>query len=104
MAMLLIFTITIAVMAWQRPVSRDAHLPIDRTTLPERRIDLNRAPRSELILLPGIGPRLAERIVQDREVNGPFGSLDELQRVRGIGPRTVERIAPLTVVSTDAAE
>ncbi|TVQ53977.1 MAG: helix-hairpin-helix domain-containing protein, partial [Phycisphaerales bacterium] len=48
--------------------------------------------------------RLAERIVQDREVNGPFGSLDELQRVSGIGPRTVERIAPLTVVSTDAVK
>ena len=104
MAVLLILTVVIAFMAWQRPVSRDFHLPIDRTTLPVRSIDLNRAPESELMLLPGIGPRLAERIVQDREINGAFGSPEELQRVSGIGPRTVERVTPLAVVSAGAVE
>jgi len=40
----------------------------------------------ELERLPRIGPALAQRIVEDRQAHGPFGSLTGLQRVRGIGP------------------
>lgn len=43
--------------------------------------------------LPGIGPRLAERIIVDRQKNGDFGSLDALKRVRGIGNGTVKRLS-----------
>jgi competence protein ComEA len=42
--------------------------------------------------LPGIGPKLAERIMDERQKNGAFGSLQALQRVRGIGPGTIRRI------------
>lgn len=42
--------------------------------------------------LPGIGPALAARIVFDRQRNGAFHSLMDLERVRGIGPKTVDRI------------
>jgi competence protein ComEA len=60
-----------------------------------RPIDVNRASAAELELLPRVGPRLAERIVEERDRNGPYRSLADLERVRGIGPRTVERLAPL---------
>lgn len=60
-------------------------------------IDLNSASAAELEMLPGIGPTLAQRIVDDREANGAFASVEGLQRVRGIGPRTVEKIAPMAV-------
>lgn len=40
--------------------------------------------------LSGIGPRLAQRIEEDRQLNGEFGSLDKLQRVRGIGSHRIE--------------
>ncbi|MFG0275944.1 MAG: ComEA family DNA-binding protein [Phycisphaerales bacterium] len=71
--------------------------PIDApgpwATAPIHRVDLNTAPEAELGLLPRIGPTLAERIVEEREANGPFTDLEELaERVRGIGPRTVERV------------
>ena len=49
-------------------------------------IDLDVAGADALETLPRIGPVLARRIVEDRETNGSFGSLDGLQRVRGIGP------------------
>lgn len=48
-------------------------------------LDLNRASATELELIPGIGPRLAENIVQYRQKNGGFGALNELQQVEGIG-------------------
>ncbi len=59
------------------------------------RIAVNTASAAELDLLPGIGPVYAQRIVDDRTANGPFTSLQDLQRVRGIGPKTAEKLAPL---------
>lgn len=57
-------------------------------------IDLDRASAAELDELPGIGPALAARIVAERELHGPFGSLEALQEVKGIGPALAARLAP----------
>ncbi len=48
-------------------------------------ININRATASELDALPGIGPVLASRIIDYRKANGPFVSVDDLQKVSGIG-------------------
>jgi competence protein ComEA len=55
------------------------------------RVSLNRATQAELESLPGVGPRLAERIIAGR----PYRNLRDLDQVRGIGERTLERLAPL---------
>ncbi len=87
---LLLLAVVVLVVAAMRPATRH--------TLPARdavfRVDLNRADTATLCLLPGIGPRLAEAVVLDREAAGPFESAQDLARVRGIGPRTLERLAP----------
>jgi competence ComEA-like helix-hairpin-helix protein len=62
------------------------------------RIPVNRASAADLERLPGVGPALAARIVQDRAAHGPFAALEELVRVPGIGPALLERIRPLVVV------
>lgn len=62
-----------------------------------RLININTASAAELELLPQIGPTLANRIVAERNANGPFASLEDIERVRGIGPRTVEKIRDLAV-------
>lgn len=62
-------------------------------------IDLNHADIHLLQLLPGIGPRRAEAIVEERQARGAFVSLEDLQRVPGIGPRTIDRIAPFAQIS-----
>lgn len=49
-------------------------------------VDLNDASAAELEVLPGIGPATAAAIVEHRQQNGPFASVDELEDVRGIGP------------------
>lgn len=48
-------------------------------------ININRATAGELDSLPGIGPVLASRIIDYRKANGPFTSVDDLQKVSGIG-------------------
>lgn len=58
------------------------------------RIDPNFADETELRRLPGIGPAKATAIVRDRRENGPFGALEDLERVSGLGKKTVERLAP----------
>jgi competence ComEA-like helix-hairpin-helix protein len=62
-------------------------------------IDINQAGLTELQLLPGIGPALAQRILDDRLKNGPYRSADDLDRVRGIGPKTLEKLRPLIRVN-----
>lgn len=58
----------------------------------EGRININTATRDELTTLPRIGPKTADRIVTDRETNGPFRDVTDLTRVKGIGPKTLIRI------------
>ncbi|WP_193106842.1 ComEA family DNA-binding protein [Brachybacterium sp. FME24] len=55
-------------------------------------IDLNTATATDLEQLPGVGPAIAQRILEHREKNGPFTSVDGLLEVSGIGPATLEEI------------
>jgi competence protein ComEA len=57
-------------------------------------LDLNTAQAPELMQLPGIGEVLAGRIIESRQNDGPFASIDDLRRVTGIGPKTMERLRP----------
>ncbi|HET6332878.1 MAG TPA: helix-hairpin-helix domain-containing protein [Polyangiales bacterium] len=59
-----------------------------------QRLDINRASAEELTLIPGIGPKLAERIVAARARRGQFESLAELRAVRGLGPKIWLRVEP----------
>ena len=59
------------------------------------RINVNTAPVSELERLPGVGPRLAQGIVDHRAANGPFATPADLAKVRGISDKMVEGWADL---------
>ncbi|MSO42708.1 MAG: ComEA family DNA-binding protein [Candidatus Planktophila sp.] len=48
-------------------------------------INLNRATAAQLDSLDGIGPVIAKRIIEYRKVNGPFATIEDLQKVSGIG-------------------
>lgn len=60
----------------------------------DRPINVNRASAEELQRLPGIGAKLAERIVAAREER-PFAAAEDLRRVSGIGAKTVEKLRSL---------
>jgi competence protein ComEA len=61
-------------------------------------IDINTASSFELETLPGIGPTTAQMIIEYREENGPFLSIEDIINVSGIGPGTYERIKDLITV------
>lgn len=67
-------------------------------------LDINTATAAELAtVMQNVGPKKAEAIVAWREQNGPFKSVDELEKVPGIGPKIVEANRDRLTVDTPAA-
>ena len=74
------------------PVTPAQAMQWDAALASARQVDINTADAAELERLPGIGPSLAQRIVDDRAAHGPFQRPEELQRVKGIGPQTYDAL------------
>lgn len=62
------------------------------TAVASQTINVNRASVDELSQLPGVGPALAQRIIDFREQHGPFTSLDDLDAVSGVGPSLLAKL------------
>ena len=63
-----------------------------------RVVNINIATKAELTNLPGIGGVLADRIIRQREEQGEFESISELQKVKGISKKKFEKLKPLIAV------
>ena len=63
------------------------------------KFDLNTATASQLEQVPGIGPSKSAAIINNREKNGSFSSINDVQRVSGIGVKTAEKIATYAFVT-----
>jgi competence protein ComEA len=85
------------------PCQSDTATPVLPTPMPTtssadasspggQRVNINSATASELETLPGIGPALAQRIIDYRETNGPFRTPEDITQVTGIGERTLEQL------------
>jgi competence protein ComEA len=61
-------------------------------------VDLNFATQLQLEAVPGIGPALAERIINYRKEHGAFQTYEELDKVSGIGKSTLEKFRPFLFV------
>ena len=68
------------------------------TKTPLGKINLNTATIAELDVLPGIGPSIAQRIVDYRTQNGAFKKTEDLKKVRGIGDALYDQVKDLVVV------
>jgi competence protein ComEA len=65
------------------------------------RVNVNQATAEELQALPGIGSKMAQHILEEREKR-PFQSVDDLRRVPGIGPKRLEQLRPYVTAGKDA--
>ncbi len=82
---------------------KPAASPAPRTETPQATtvrfpIDLNTATPEQLEAIPGIGPVLAQRIVEYRKMHGKFQSVDDLLEVHGIGRKRLENMRPYVTV------
>jgi competence protein ComEA len=106
---LIVSALAIAALAAGRQVPNAA---LERAPVPPRvavaalregaAFDINAAAASDFALLPGVGPKLAARIVAERTRRGGFHDLADLQDVRGIGAATYARIRAFVSVSSTA--
>lgn len=64
----------------------------------DSKVNINTANQSELDSLPGIGPSIAQKIIDYREENGNFKTIEELQNVKGIGDAKYEEIKDMVTV------
>lgn len=64
---------------------------------PVSKVDINSASIAELDTLPGIGPSTAAKIIEYRDKNGPFASIEQLMDVSGIGPSKYEAMREMVV-------
>lgn len=73
----------------------------DFNELAENPINLNEADKDEITQLPGIGPAKAKAIIDYRELNGPFNTVDELVKVKGFGAKTLSKLLPYITVEKE---
>jgi competence ComEA-like helix-hairpin-helix protein len=79
------------------PMEAPKVIPAIQPTAPGL-INLNTATLAQLDSLPGIGPVLAQRIIDFRETHGPFTSLSQLTLVEGIGQKKLEAVLDLITI------
>ncbi len=64
-----------------------------------QKININIATIDELQALPNIGPKKAQAIIEYRQTNGSFQTIDQIKEIKGIGEKTYEELAHLISVS-----
>ena len=70
---------------------------------PTGKVNINAATAQQLTVLPGVGEKLAARIVEYRQKAGGFKSAQELLNVRGIGEKNFGKLAPFLTVGESPA-
>ena len=69
-----------------------------QSAAPKAKVNINTASASELETLPGVGPKVAQKIIDFRTKNGNFKKVEEIMKLQGIGEKIFENIRDLITV------
>ena len=67
-------------------------------------VNLNTATVEQLATIPGVGPKMAERIIDYRQKNGGFKKIEDLMNVSGVGEKSFLKMKPLITVGTPSSK
>jgi competence protein ComEA len=81
------------------PAVSDGNPALPGDAQPAARLNINAATAEQLDSLPGIGPVLAQRIVDYRTAHGPFATIEQITQVAGIGDAILDKIKDRISVS-----
>ncbi|MEW6441756.1 MAG: helix-hairpin-helix domain-containing protein [bacterium] len=81
-------------LAWTSPLALAQAAGPEKT----KAVNINTAAADELVQLPKVGEKMAERIIDYRQKNGPFKAVEDLKGVQGIGDKNFEQLRPLITV------
>lgn len=70
----------------------------DNSSVPSGTVNINTADAAQLSLLPRVGAKAAQRIIEYRTQHGPFKATTDLMQVKGFGDKTYERVRPFITV------
>jgi len=85
-------------------VSLADQAPAPAKSAPAALVNINTAPADQLEGLPGVGSKMAARIVEYRQKNGGFKKLEDLMNIQGIGEKNFLKLKPLVTVGQPKAE
>jgi len=81
-------------------VSAQTKSPAPRSTATASApVNLNTATADQLATIPGVGPKMAERIIDYRQKNGGFKKVEDLMNVSGVGEKSFLKMKPLITVT-----
>ena len=86
------------------PVARADQAQAPAKSAPATLVNINTAPADQLEGLPGVGPKMAARIVEYRQKNGGFKKPEDLMNIPGIGEKNFLKLKPLVTVGQPKAE
>ncbi len=66
----------------------------NKLTISQKIININTAGIDDLATLPGVGPKMAEKILEHRKINGNLSTIEDIRLIKGIGDKKFEKMKP----------
>lgn len=103
--LVVVFAVLFAVVSIQPALAGSKSTAVEKTAPAKeikakkaQKININTADEATLSSLKGIGPKLAQNIIDYRSKNGMFKNIAELKNVKGIGEKLYSQLAPMLTV------
>ena len=102
MVLALVVAAALPVAAQQKAAGGSSKAGRSAAAAPSAPVNLNTATQAQIEALPGIGPKVAQRIIEYRQKNGQFKKIEDVMNVKGIGEKSFLKLKPYLTVTEKA--